>query len=78
MDKSSRIFVAGHAGLAGSAICRRLREDGYQQLVTRSRSDLDLRDQSAVDRFFAEERPGYGAMAELAGRLVGREAAPCR
>jgi GDP-L-fucose synthase len=54
-----KIFVAGHRGLVGSAIVRRLRADGYDNLVLRPRSELDLSDQAAVNRFFAEERPDY-------------------
>lgn len=57
MDVHARIFVAGHRGLVGSAIKRTLEAQGYDQLLTRSRSELDLLDQSAVSRFFAEERP---------------------
>jgi GDP-L-fucose synthase len=63
MDKGSRIFVAGHRGLVGSAICRRLRQDGFNSLITRSRAELDLRDRIQVDRFFAAERPEYVFMA---------------
>jgi GDP-L-fucose synthase len=53
----TRIFVAGHAGLVGSAIERRLRAAGYDQLLLARRRDLDLRDQSAVNRWMAEHRP---------------------
>jgi GDP-L-fucose synthase len=53
----TRIFVAGHAGLVGSAIERRLRAAGYDQLLLARRCDLDLRDQSAVNRWMAEHRP---------------------
>jgi GDP-L-fucose synthase len=63
MDKDSRIFVAGHRGLAGSAICRRLDQDGFTSLITKSRAELDLRDRTQVDRFFAAERPEYVFMA---------------
>jgi GDP-L-fucose synthase len=63
MDKDSRIFVAGHKGLAGSAICRRLNAAGYRNLVVRSRSELDLRDQIAVRSFFKEEQPEYVILA---------------
>ena len=57
MKPNSRIFVAGHRGLVGSAICRRLDADGYRNLIVRMRQELDLREQSAVQRFFAAERP---------------------
>lgn len=59
MKTHDKIFVAGHRGLVGSAIVRRLRADGYDNLVLRPRSELDLSDQAAVNRFFAEERPDY-------------------
>ena len=57
MNESDRIYVAGHSGLAGSAICRRLAAAGYRNLITRSHADLDLTVQPAVERFFREERP---------------------
>ena len=57
MNKESKIFVAGHRGLVGSAILRKLRSLGYRNLITRTRDELDLRDQAAVDRFFEAERP---------------------
>ncbi|MBI5656961.1 MAG: GDP-L-fucose synthase [Geobacter sp.] len=63
MDKQARIFVAGHRGLAGSAILRHLQAVGYGNLITRSRQELDLRDQAAVERFFREERPDYVFLA---------------
>ncbi len=59
MDLASRIFVSGHRGLVGSAIERRLRLEGFRDIVVRTRSELDLRDQAAVDDFFATERPEY-------------------
>lgn len=72
MDKSSRIYVAGHRGLVGSAICRRLERDGYSNLVVRRRSELDLREQAAVQAFFAQERPEYVflAAAKVGGILA--------
>jgi GDP-L-fucose synthase len=72
MDKTSRIFVAGHGGLVGSAICRRLRQDGYHNLIVRHRKELDLCDQEAVRRFFAAERPEYVflAAAKVGGILA--------
>ena len=54
MELTARIFVAGHRGMVGSAICRRLRSLGYTNLLTAPRSALDLRDQAAVRRFFNE------------------------
>jgi GDP-L-fucose synthase len=57
MHESDKIFVAGHRGMVGSAILRRLKAEGFSHLVTRDRSQLDLADESAVAKFFAEERP---------------------
>jgi len=68
MDKSSKIFVAGHRGLVGSALVRRLLADGYSNLVTRTRAELDLTQQADVERFFAHERP---ACVLLAAAKVG-------
>jgi GDP-L-fucose synthase len=59
MDSDSKIFIAGHRGLVGSAISRHLISNGYTNLLTRSRAQLDLRIQKDVDEFFAEERPEY-------------------
>jgi len=69
MDKGSKVFVAGHGGLVGSAICRRLLSDGYNHLIVRSRQALDLCDQAAVDAFFRCERPEYVFLA--AARVGG-------
>ena len=59
MEQNATIFVAGHRGLVGSAIVRQLQHAGYTHLLTRSRSELDLLDQGAVEQFFAQERPEY-------------------
>jgi GDP-L-fucose synthase len=59
MNFSDRIFVAGHRGLVGSAIVRRLRADGYRNLLCRTRQELDLADPAAVLEFFSAERPQY-------------------
>ncbi|MFM0240682.1 GDP-L-fucose synthase family protein [Paraburkholderia phytofirmans] len=56
MNKQARIFVAGHRGMVGSALVRRLAADGYQNVITRSRKVLDLTDQAAVNRFFESEK----------------------
>lgn len=69
MERGSRIYVAGHRGLVGSALVRRLKAEGYRELLLRSRQELDLRDPAAVDRFFAEERPEYVFLA--AARVGG-------
>ena len=63
MEKGEKIFVAGHRGLVGSAIVRKLERDGFPNLVTRSRSELDLANESAVNAFFAEERPDVVVLA---------------
>ncbi len=63
MKPDSRIFVAGHRGMVGSAIVRRLEADGASNLLLRSRSELDLTDQGAVDAFFAAEAPEYVFLA---------------
>ncbi len=63
MRKDSRIFVAGHKGLAGSAICRRLARECHDNIIVRDRRELDLRDQSAVDRFFTQVQPEFVFLA---------------
>ena len=57
MDKHSKIYVAGHRGLVGSAITRNLAQKGYRNLVTLTHADLDLIDQKATEAFFANEKP---------------------
>jgi len=69
MNKAAAIFVAGHNGLVGSAIVRRLQADGFTRIVTRSSKELDLREQAAVDRFFAADKPEYVYLA--AARVGG-------
>ncbi|SVB54046.1 uncharacterized protein METZ01_LOCUS206900, partial [marine metagenome] len=59
IDRKSPVFVAGHKGLVGSAILRRLGSEGFSDLRVVERKDLDLRDQSAVDTWFESERPKY-------------------
>ncbi len=59
IDLHSKIFVTGHRGMVGSALVRRLQAGGYTQIVTRSRAELDLLDQRAVQAFLAQERPDY-------------------
>lgn len=63
MNKSSKIYVAGHRGLVGGAIVRCLEEKGYANVVTRTHGELDLLDQAAVNEFFAAERPEYVFLA---------------
>jgi GDP-L-fucose synthase len=69
MRLNSSIYVAGHRGLAGSAIIRRLQTSGYQNLITRTHAELDLSQQEAVNRFFEIERPEYVFIA--AGQVGG-------
>jgi len=59
MERSSKIYIAGHRGMVGSAILRNLQKKGYTNFVTRDSASLDLRDQQAVDAFFANEQPEY-------------------
>ncbi len=63
MEKNAKIYIAGHRGMVGSAIFRKLEKEGFTNFVTRTSSDLDLRDQVAVSRFFAEEKPDYVFLA---------------
>ena len=72
MQSTSRIFVAGHRGLAGSAIVRRLEQLGYRNLLLRPRSELDLLSREAVESFFESERPEYVflAAAKVGGILA--------
>jgi GDP-L-fucose synthase len=74
VEITDRIFVAGHRGLVGAALTRGLRQAGYQNLILQSRAELDLRNQSAVNAFFAAERPQYVflAAAKVGGILANR------
>jgi GDP-L-fucose synthase len=63
MDKSDKIFIAGHRGMVGSALVRRLESDGFTNLLVRDRSKLDLRDYGAVGKFFGEEKPAFVILA---------------
>ncbi len=63
MEKSAKIYVAGHHGLVGSAIWKNLQEKGYTHLIGRSHKELDLLDGVAVKRFFDEEQPEYVILA---------------
>lgn len=69
MDKNSKIYIAGHKGMVGSAIWRQLQKAGYTNLVGRSSKALDLRDQGAVSVFFAHEKPD--AVIDAAARVGG-------
>ena len=63
MEKNSKIYVAGHRGMVGSAIVRELERQGYTNLVTRTHAELDLCRQTDVERFFEEEKPEYVFLA---------------
>lgn len=77
MDKNSKIFVAGHRGMVGSAIVRELKRQGYENIVTRTHAELDLTDQRAVDAFFAGEKPEYVFLAAAkVGGIVANSSAP--
>src|SRR5882672_9019539 len=69
MNKQDRIYVAGHRGLVGSALLRQLQANGFTNLTIRRSSELDLRNQAAVEEFFADERPEYVFLA--AGKVGG-------
>ena len=72
MNKKSRIYVAGHGGLVGAAIVRRLKKAGYDNLILRTHEEMDLTRQGSVEAFFEEERPDYVflAAAKVGGILA--------
>ena len=76
MDQNAKIYVAGHTGLVGSAFVRKLREQGYHNLVLRTHAELDLLDQAAVQSFFVREQPEYviDAAAKVGGIRANSEA----
>ena len=76
MEKNAKIYVAGHRGMVGSAICRELKRQGYTHVVTRTHAQLDLCRQDAVEAFFAEEKPAYVflAAAKVGGIQANAEA----
>jgi GDP-L-fucose synthase len=69
MEKESKIYIAGHRGMVGSAIVRKLEKEGYRNLVVRTSDELDLVNQQAVESFFKEEKPDYVFLA--AARVGG-------
>ncbi len=76
MEKSSKIYVAGHRGMVGSAIVRELQRQGYTNIITRTHAELDLTRQDQVERFFAEERPEYVFLAAAkVGGIVANQSA---
>ncbi|MCF2553549.1 NAD-dependent epimerase/dehydratase family protein, partial [Bacteroides caecigallinarum] len=76
MQKNSKIYVAGHRGMVGSAIVRELQKQGYTNIVTRTHKELDLTRQEQVERFFAEEKPEYVflAAAKVGGIIANQTA----
>ena len=77
MDKDARIYVAGHRGLAGSAIVRQLEQRGYGNLLLRTHTELELADQAAVRDFFQRERPEYVFLAAAkVGGIVANSSYP--
>jgi GDP-L-fucose synthase len=63
MNKDSKVYIAGHKGMVGSAIYRKLEKEGYTNLITKTSSELDLRDQAAVADFFEQEKPAFVFLA---------------
>src|SRR3954454_21137825 len=59
MEKEAKVYIAGHRGMVGSALMRKLKSEGFNNIVTRVSSELDLRDQIAVNEFFEQEKPAY-------------------
>ena len=59
MEKNAKIYIAGHRGMVGSAILRKLEKEGFDNIITRTSSELDLRNQADVRAFFEAERPEY-------------------
>jgi len=79
MRSDARIFVAGHRGLVGSAILRRLRKEGFSNITVRERSEVDLRRQEQVDRLFAELRPSYVFLAAArVGGILANQSYPAQ
>jgi GDP-L-fucose synthase len=77
MEASEKIYVAGHRGLAGSAIVRRLRAAGRQNLVLRTHAELELTDGAAVRRFFEAERPQHVVLAAAkVGGILANDTLP--
>jgi GDP-L-fucose synthase len=72
MEKNSRIYIAGHRGMVGSAIARLLEDEGFNNLIVRTHKELDLSDQQQVKKFFAENKPDYVILA--AARVGGIQA----
>lgn len=77
MEKKSKIYVAGHRGMVGSAIVRELKRQGYENIITRTHAELDLIRQADVEKFFADEKPEYVFLAAAkVGGIVGNRDFP--
>lgn len=76
MEKTAKIYVAGHRGMVGSAICRALEKNGYNNIITRTHSELNLCRQAEVEAFFEQEKPDYVflAAAKVGGIMANSEA----
>lgn len=76
MEKSDKIYVAGHKGMVGSAILRELKRQGYENIITRTRAELSLTRQTEVEKFFEKEKPDYVflAAAKVGGIIANSEA----
>jgi len=72
MDKNATIYIAGHRGMVGSALLRKLKSEGFTKFISRTSSELDLRNQVAVNDFFTTEKPDYVflAAAKVGGILA--------
>ncbi|MDX1612512.1 MAG: GDP-L-fucose synthase, partial [Candidatus Thermoplasmatota archaeon] len=75
MEPDAKVYVAGHRGMVGSAIVRRLQDDGFDNVITRTSQELDLREQAQVRTFFQEEKPDHVflAAAKVGGILANRD-----
>ena len=75
MEKNAKIYVAGHRGMVGSAICRVLSQEGYQNIITKTHAELNLCRQEEVEEFFQIEKPEYVflAAAKVGGIMANQE-----
>lgn len=77
MDKNSKIYIAGHRGMVGSAIIRKLQSEGYKNIITRTSKELDLLRQTEVENFFASEKPDYVFLAAAkVGGIIANNSFP--
>ena len=63
MEQTAKIYIAGHRGMVGSSLERKLRKEGFNNIITRTSTELDLRNQKAVNDFFEKEKPAYVILA---------------